>query len=196
MKSVGFPYYKALDSSGDILIQGFAPRMARPSLALLVILFCGNIHEGLNQPLLDKTSMEELMRDMLKRQEEEVVDNSKWWLVEPRKVDSQLVELMKKKLERKMLKKTWQKYLSGEPNILQRMTKRWYNNKNNRMTMRWYNINNNNNHNNNNNNHSNSNNNQMTKRWYNNNKNKNNGRMTKRWYKRISHNNQMATQQD
>merc|ERR1711990_934233 len=59
-----------------ILIQGFAPRMARPSLALLVILFCGNIHEGLNQPLLDKTSMEELMRDMLKRQEEEVVNNN------------------------------------------------------------------------------------------------------------------------
>ena len=121
MKSVGFPYYKALDSSGDILIQGFAPQMARPSIALLVILISGNIHEVLNQPLLDKTSMEKLMRDMLKRQEEEVVDNSKWWLVEPRKVDSQLVELMKKKLERKMLKKTWQKYLSGEPNVLQRM---------------------------------------------------------------------------
>ena len=66
------------------------------------------------------------MRDMLKRQEEEeVVEDRKWWTVETRKVDSQLVELMKKKLERKMLKKTWQKYLSGEPNILQRMTKRW-----------------------------------------------------------------------
>ena len=66
------------------------------------------------------------MWDMLKRQEEEeVVEDRKWWTVETRKVDSQLVELMKKKLERKMLKKTWQKYLSGEPNILQRMTKRW-----------------------------------------------------------------------
>ena len=100
--------------------------MARPSLALLVILICGNIHESLNQPSLDKTSIEELMRDIMKRQE----------------VDSQLMELMKEKLETKMLKKTWQKYLSGEPNVLQRMTKRWYKNINKRMTKRWYNINN------------------------------------------------------
>ena len=108
--------------------------MARPSLALLVIMICGDIHYGLNQPLLDKMSMEELMRGIYKRHEEEVVD--------AREVDtSQLMELVKKKLERKMLKETWQNFVSGEPNILQRMTKRWYNNNNNnnKMIKRMYN---------------------------------------------------------
>ena len=71
------------------------------------------------------------MRGIYKRHEEEVVD--------AREVDtSQLMELVKKKLERKMLKETWQNFVSGEPNILQRMTKRSYNN-NNKMIKRMYN---------------------------------------------------------
>ena len=117
--------------------------MARSSITLLVILICGNIHNSLNQPLLDKTSMGELMRNIMKRQEEDVVDARKWWLVEPREVDSQMMELIKEKLEGKMLTKTWQKYLSGEPNILQRMTKRYNSNNSNNNNSNNDNINNN-----------------------------------------------------
>ena len=126
--------------------------MARSSTTLLVILICGNIHNSLNQPLLEKASMEELMRGIMKRHEEEVVD-AKWWLVEPREMDSQMMELMMKKLEGKMLTKASQKYLSEEPNLLQRMTKRYNSNNNN----------NNNNNSNNDNINNNNNNDQMTK---------------------------------
>ena len=109
-----------------IFIQGFTPNMTRPSTALLVLMICGNIHKSLDQPVLVKVSMQDLMRDILKRPED-TVENKRWWLVNPTQVDAQLMNLMKEKLERKMLKKAWQNFLSGEPNILQRMTKRRYN---------------------------------------------------------------------
>ena len=89
--------------------------MARPRMAiLLLILSSGNIFSQLLQLRIDPINLRAIGK-ILKRQE--MKEGKSWHLDEPSKEDVQI-------FHNQLMKKSWKDFLSVDPNILQRMTKR------------------------------------------------------------------------
>ena len=89
--------------------------MARPRMAiLLLIVSSGNIFSQLLQLRIDPINLRAIGK-ILKRQE--MKEGQSWHLDEPSKEDVQI-------FHNQLMKKSWKDFLSVDPNILQRMTKR------------------------------------------------------------------------
>ena len=89
--------------------------MARPRMAiLLLIVSSGNIFSQLLQLRIDPVNLRAIGK-ILKRQE--MKEGKSWHLDEPSQEDVQI-------FQNQLMKKSWKNFLSVDPNILRRMTKR------------------------------------------------------------------------